>query len=110
MSKLIENKEKMKDLSDNFDILSEDFSDAMERIEKDIRETIDPSYYESPDMEFDLIEMWYRMFPLDVFRGIVFSHVTKYMFRNKDNMLVDFMKAREFIDRMIGYLEELEKK
>lgn len=67
---------------------------------------VQPDHYKADDTK-DLIAMWATIYEPNEFRSVMFSHITKYLYRyaNK-NGKQDFEKAKEYIRRLKKFEDE----
>lgn len=81
--------------------MGEDFIE-MERID----DYIEPDYYHNGTDGADTIEMIYRTFPFEHFRGFMKGNVIKYVTRyDRKNGPEDLKKAHTYLDRLRDYEE-----
>lgn len=62
---------------------------------------IEPEHYRTG--EVDLFESWYLTYPFEVFRGIMESHIDKYIRRDKFDRVEDLEKAIYVLNRLKEY-------
>ena len=81
--------------------MGEDFIE-MEKID----DYIEPDYYHNGTDGADTIEMIYRTFPFEQFRGFMKGNVIKYVTRyDRKNGPEDLIKAHTYLDRLRDYEE-----
>ena len=81
--------------------MGEDFIE-MEKID----DYIEPDYYHNGTDGADVIEMIYRTFPFEHFRGFMKGNVIKYVTRyDRKNGPEDLKKAHTYLDRLRDYEE-----
>lgn len=67
---------------------------------------IKPNHYNQADE--DLITSWSKTYTRDCFVAAMKTHIHKYVYRfDKKNGKEDLLKAKQYIDRLIEYLEEM---
>lgn len=84
--------------------MGEDFIE-MEKID----DYIEPDYYHNGTDGVDTIEMLYRTFPFEHFRGFMKGNVIKYITRyDRKNGQEDLKKAHTYLDRLRDYEQQHE--
>ena len=90
----------------------EEYQEAREEMGEDfiemekIDEYIEPDYYHNGTDGADTIEMIYRTFPFEHFRGFMKGNVIKYVTRyDRKNGPEDLKKAHTYLDRLRDYEE-----
>lgn len=92
--------------------IREEYQEAREEMGEDfiemekIDEYIEPDYYHNGTDGADTIEMIYRTFPFEHFRGFMKGNVIKYVTRyDRKNGPEDLKKAHTYLDRLRDYEE-----
>lgn len=90
----------------------EEYQEAREEMGEDfiemekIDEYIEPDYYHNGTDGADVIEMIYRTFPFEHFRGFMKGNIIKYVTRyERKNGPEDLVKAHTYLDRLRDYEE-----
>lgn len=90
----------------------EEYQEAREEMGEDfiemekIDDYIEPDYYHNGTDGADTIEMIYRTFPFEHFRGFMKGNVIKYVTRyDRKNGHEDLKKAHTYLDRLRDYEE-----
>ena len=90
----------------------EEYQEAREEMGEDfiemekIDDYIEPDYYHNGTDGADTIEMIYRTFPFEHFRGFMKGNVIKYVTRyDRKNGPEDLKKAHTYLDRLRDYEE-----
>lgn len=88
----------------------EEYQEAREEMGEDfiemekIDDYIEPDYYHNGTDGADVIEMIYRTFPFEHFRGFMKGNIIKYVTRyERKNGPEDLIKAHTYLDRLRDY-------